>query len=86
MMAAKMPSGIRSLPRSFSITLIFNGFALVLMTALTCECKLTSIKNAASSLPCQTLRASVIASAAAVASSSIDAFAIANPVKSVIAV
>ena len=41
---------------------------------------------AASSEPCQTRLANVIASAAAVASSNIDALAIAKPVKSVTAV
>ena len=84
--AAKISAGIKSFPRSISTILIFRGFALVLITALTCECKFASITNADSSLPCQTLRARVIASAAAVASSSIDAFAIASPVRSVIAV
>ena len=72
--------------KSLSITLIFNGLALVSITAFTCGCRLESITNAASSLPCQTRRANVIASAAAVASSSIEAFAIASPVKSVTAV
>ena len=84
-MAANISASTADL-KSLSITLIFNGLALVSITALTCGCKLESITNAASSLPCHTRRASVIASAAAVASSSMEAFAIANPVKSVTAV
>ena len=56
------------------------------MTALTCGCSWASIKMQASSLPCHTRLARVIASAAAVASSSIEAFAICKPVRSVITV
>ena len=58
----------------------------MLITSLTCGCKFLSITKAASSLPCQTLRANVIASAAAVASSSIEAFDIGKPVRSATAV
>ncbi|CAB5064887.1 unannotated protein [freshwater metagenome] len=56
------------------------------MTAIVCGCVSRSIKNGASSSPVQLLLAIPIASAAAVGSSSIDAFEIESPVKSVITV
>ena len=68
---------------SISINSIFKGAALVAITAFICGCKVASTRNTASSSPCQILRASVIDSAAAVASSSIDALATSKPVKSV---
>ena len=52
------------------------------MTARVCGWTFLSIRNTASSLPLNDRRANVIASAAAVPSSSIDALAIGRPVKS----
>ena len=61
---------------------IFNGLALVAITAFICGCKFVSTPKANESSPFQLRFASVIASAAALASSNIEALAIGNPVRS----
>ena len=69
-------------PESISTTEIPNGFARVITTAFVCGCTCSSIRKTASSLILEERRARVIASAAAVDSSSIDAFEISRPVSS----
>ena len=59
-----------------------SGFARVRTTAFVCGCTCSSIKKTASSLIFEARRASVIASAAAVLSSSIDALEISRAVNS----
>ena len=65
---------------------IASGLARVATTAFVCGCKNLSIKKTAESAPLNTRRAKVMASAAAVDSSSIEAFAIGSAVKSQTAV
>ena len=65
-----------------TLTEIFNGFARVITTDWVCGCTRESMRNTASSSAEELRRASVIASAAAVPSSSIDALQIGKPVKS----
>ena len=77
-----MPDKLSAVASTSTIE-ILSGFALVAITALICGCNPLSTTNTASSPPCQTRRARVIDSAAAVASSSIDAFETSSPVKSV---
>ena len=59
-----------------------SGFARVRTTAFVCGCTCSSIKNTASSLNFEARRARVIASAAAVLSSNIEAFDISRAVNS----
>jgi len=82
---AKHSASLISLTTFFtsnSLTAIPSGLARVWTTAFVCGCAAASIRKIASSELLDVLLANVIASAAAVASSSIDAFAIARPVKS----
>ena len=71
---------------SNSSTTISRGFARVIITARVWGWTFLSIKNTASSLPLYERLVKVIASAADVPSSSIDAFAIGSAVKSQTAV
>ena len=63
-----------------------SGFARVSTTALVCGCTCSSIKKTASSLNFEARRAKVIASAAAVPSSNIEALEIFSAVNSQIIV
>ena len=77
-----LPIFSREVAKSCSRTSILSGLARVRITAEICGCKFLSITNTAASSPDQTRRAKVIASAAEVASSNIDALEIGSPVKS----
>ena len=80
-----MSSSMVSFEEEASLILISNGSARVLTTLIVCWF-ISSIRASVDLLPLKALQAILIASAAAVASSSKEAFAMSIPVKSEIIV